>query len=86
MVESFSTRRHHGYAYLQFDYTHPTFIEDSWTWTLMMTEAFEDGFTYNVRPLELTVKGIHVRGTWRISVGPGEGEKWKPGKAHCDAP
>ena len=80
LVESFSTGRHQGYAYLQFDYTHPTFIEDSWTVDLMMTEAFEDGFTYNVRPLELTVKGIHVRGTWRISVGPGEGEKWKPGK------
>ena len=79
-VESFSTRRHQGYAYLQFDYTHPTFIEDSWTVDLMMTEVFEDGFTYKVRPLELTVKGIHVGGSWRISVGPGKGRKWKPGK------
>ena len=80
LVESFSTRRHQGHAYLQFDYTHPTFIEDSWTVDLMMTEAFEDGFTYNVRPLKLTVQGKHMGGTWRISVGPGEGEKWKPGK------
>ena len=75
LVESFSTRRHQGHAYLQFDYTHPTFIEDSWTVDLMMTEAFEDGFTYNVRPLKLTVQGKHMRGTWGISVGPGEGRK-----------
>ena len=80
LVESFPTGRHQGYAYLQFDYTHPTFIEDSWTVDLTMTEAFEDGFTYNVRPLRLTVQGKHVGGTWGISVGPGEGEKWKPGE------
>ena len=79
-VESFSAGRHQGHAHLQLDYTHPTFIEDSWTMDLMMTEAFEDGFTYNVRPLKLTVQGKHMGGTWSISVGPGEGEKWKPGK------
>ena len=81
-VESFSAKSHQGYAYLQFNYTHPTFIEDSWTVDLMMTEAFEDGFRYNVRPLKLTVQGKHMGGSWRISVGPGEGEKWKPGVHH----
>ena len=80
LVESFSAGRHQGHAYLQFDYTHPTFIEDSWTVDLMMTEAFEDGFTYNVRPLKLTIHGKHMGGTLSISVGPGEGRKWKPGE------
>ena len=79
-VESFSAGKHQGHAYLQFDYTHPTFIEDSWTVDLMMTEAFEDGFTYNVRPLKLTIHGKHMGGTLSISVGPGEGRKWKPGE------
>ena len=81
-VESFSARSHRGGAFLWFSFSHPTFVEGSWTVDLTLVEMFEDGFTYNVRPLEMTVEGKHVGGNWRISVGPGNGKKWKPGVHH----
>ena len=79
-VTSFSTRSHTGWAYFQFRYEYPAFREESWTVNLLMTQSFEDGFAYNIRPLELNVKGIHVGGSWALSVGPGPDKRWKPGK------
>ena len=81
-LESFSARSHRGKGFLWFSYSHPTFVEESWTVDLTLVEIFEDGFIYKVKPLELTVKGIHVGGSWRISVGPGSGGQWKPGVHH----
>ena len=79
-VTSFSARSHTGTAYFQFHYEYPTFQEESWTVNLLMTQSFEDGFAYDIRPLELNVKGIHVGGSWALSVGPGPDKRWKPGK------
>ena len=81
-MTSFSAKSHRGPAYLWFHYNHPTFVEESWTVDLTMVEVFEDGLTYNIRPMEMTVKGIHVGGNWRISVGPQKGHQWKPGEHH----
>ena len=79
-VTSFSARRHTGWAYFQFHYEYPAFQEESWTVNLLMTQTFEDGFTYDIRPLELNVRGIHVGGSWALSVGPSPDKRWKPGK------
>ena len=81
-VESFSTKSHRGEAFLWFSFSHPTFVEESWTLDLTLVEMFEDGFIYNVNPLEFNVKGTNVGGSWRISVGPGKGRLWKPGVHH----
>ena len=86
LVESFSTGRHQGHAYLQFDYTHPTFIEDSWTVDLMMTEAFEGG----VHIQRETSEADH---TWKTygrnleHLGRARGRKiMETRRAHRDAP
>ena len=79
-VTSFSARSHTGTAYFQFRYEYPAFREESWTVNLLMTQSFEDGFAYDIRPLELNVKGIHVGGSWALPVGPGPDKRWKPGK------
>ena len=79
-VTSFSARSHTGPAYFYFQYKHPTFREESWTVNLLMTQAFEDGFAYDIRPLELNVKGANVGGTWQLSVGPSADKRWKTGK------
>ena len=81
-VESFSARSHRGEAFLWFSYSHPTFVEESWTVDLTLVEIFEDGFIYKVNPLEMNIQGTNVGGNWRISVGPGNGKKWKPGVHH----
>ena len=78
-VTSFSAREHHGYAYFQFKYEHPTFVEESWSVDMTMVETFEDGFVYETKPLSLKVQGIHVGGSWRLSVGPSPGKQWKQG-------
>ena len=81
-MESFSARSHRGGAFLWFSFSHPAFVEESWTVDLTMVEIFEDGFIYNVRPLELTVEKNHVGGNWGIPVGPGRGETLFEMKPH----
>ena len=78
-VKSFSADSHTGPAYFHFHYNHPPFVEENWTVNLIMTETFEDGFIYGVRPLELKVKGTNIGGSWHLSTGPGPRQRWKPG-------
>ena len=79
-IESFSARSHRGRVFLWFSFSHPTLVEESWTLDLTLVETFEDGFIYNVNPLEFNVKGTNVGGSWLISVG--SGDQWKPGLHH----
>ena len=44
-ITSFSAREHHGYAYFQFKYEHPTFVEESWSVDMTMVETFIERYS-----------------------------------------
>ena len=78
LVQSFSARQS-GIAYFHFEYEHPQFQEDPKSVGLTLVEGYEDGFAYEIQDYELVVEGIHVGGSWRLPVGPGDGAVWTAG-------